>query len=64
MKVILYGHIKPKSLKCVGCGALLEYVPKDVKNRSNLIDDFQYIRCPVCGKTLYVGEKKGGGSDV
>lgn len=48
MKIMSYGHIKPESVACSGCGAVLEYVQREVKSLRNLL----YINCPVCGKAI------------
>lgn len=44
MRIVEYGHIKPKNVKCNHCGAVLEYVPKDFKCWRDII----YLQCPVC----------------
>ena len=49
MKVVEYGHIKPKEVKCNHCGAILEYIPNDLKHWT---DDWYYIVCPVCKGTI------------
>ena len=49
MRVIEYGHIKPKQIKCNHCGCMLEYVPKDLKTYNK----GYYISCPVCDKTIF-----------
>lgn len=50
MKIVEYGHIKPKIVKCNHCGAVLEYVPKDLKLKSGLLC---YLECPVCKTNIY-----------
>lgn len=45
MKIIEYGHIKPKEVKCSHCGAILEYVPMDLEYWG---DHRYFLRCPVC----------------
>lgn len=50
MRVIEYGHIKPKKVKCNHCGAILEYTRYDFKAWSPYKI---YLECPVCkGKIL------------
>lgn len=44
MRIIEYGHIKPKTIKCNHCGAILEYVPKDLIRWRNIY----YFICPIC----------------
>lgn len=48
MRVIEYGHIKPKQIKCSNCGCILEYVPKDLKTYTT----GYYILCPICDKRI------------
>ena len=50
MRVIEYGHIKPKQIKCNHCGSILEYVNEDLK--MNRIGLYQ-LQCPVCYKFIY-----------
>ena len=45
MKIIEYGHIKPKEVKCNHCGAVLEYVPNDFQHWTY---EKYYLICPVC----------------
>ena len=45
MKIIEYGHIKPKEVKCNHCGAVLEYVPNDLQHWTNYT---YFLICPVC----------------
>ena len=45
MKVVEYGHIKPKEVKCNHCGAVLEYMPNDLIDWTN---GWYYMVCPVC----------------
>ena len=54
MRVIEYGHIKPKQIKCNNCGCILEYVPKDLKTYSK----GYYVLCPICDKR-FVTDKNG-----
>ena len=48
MRVIEYGHIKPKEVKCNHCGAILEYVDNDLKYCSGTY----YLVCPVCRRSI------------
>ena len=50
MKIIEYGHIKPKIIKCNHCGAILEYVPKDFKI---FREERFYLTCPVCKMNIH-----------
>jgi DNA-directed RNA polymerase subunit RPC12/RpoP len=47
-----------KEAICKGCGATLEYVPNDVKDRTvscmGDIDVYRYISCPNCDKEVTV----------
>ena len=45
MRIIEYGHIKPKEIKCNHCGAILEYITSDLQPWSPYAF---YLRCPVC----------------
>ena len=49
MRILEYGHIKPKEVKCNHCGAILEYIPNDLKYSSGTY----YLVCPVCGRSIY-----------
>lgn len=44
MRIVEYGHIKPKEVKCNHCGAILEYVPNDLM----IVRDTYLLVCPVC----------------
>ena len=45
MRVIEYGHIKPKQVKCNYCGAVLEYTDFDL----SMTRIGKYVlKCPVC----------------
>lgn len=44
MRIVEYGHIKPKMTKCNHCGAILEYVPNDFK----WLKGIYYLTCPIC----------------
>lgn len=50
MRIIEYGHIKPKEIKCNHCGAVLEYLPNDLENWS---DYYCFLRCPVCNGKMF-----------
>ena len=65
MRVIEYGHIKPKYVFCHGCGAIFEVTPADqcVSNRSlqkGLQNDGKdyIVNCHVCGRAIYDGQFK------
>ena len=45
MKIIEYGYIKPKEIKCNHCGAILEYVNYDLTYWK---DNRYYLVCPIC----------------
>ena len=45
MRVIEYGHIKPKHVKCNHCGAVLEYLEQDLRLLKNGV---YTVQCPVC----------------
>lgn len=57
MKILSYGIINPKHLKCKGCYAHIEYTPVDVKSHSNKFNTYYYIPCPVCGKWCFVSKE-------
>lgn len=48
MRIVEYGHLKPKIVKCNHCGAILEYVPKDIQAHRHYC-----LECPVCKKYIY-----------
>lgn len=48
MRIVKYGHIKPKVVKCNYCGAILEYVPRDIQ-----VHRYYCLECPVCKKYIY-----------
>lgn len=50
MRILEYGHIKPKEVKCNHCGTVLEYIPNDLL--IHRINDRYYIVCPVCKGTI------------
>lgn len=45
MRIVEYGYIKPKEVKCNHCGTVLEYISNDLRYWTN---DWYYIVCPVC----------------
>lgn len=49
MRIVEYGHIKPEVVKCNHCGAVLEYVPKDLEEGLLMY----YLVCPVCKLNIY-----------
>lgn len=64
MRILEYGHIKPKVIKCRYCGAVLEYVSGDIKR----FRGDSYLKCPVCqGSNALSGDattfKFGGDSN-
>ena len=50
MKILEYGHIKPREVKCNHCGAVLEYTDLDLEYLSHR--DEYAVQCPVCGKLI------------
>ena len=52
MRIIKYGHIKPKEVKCNHCGAILEYVRSDLEHWSPYTFYSFYLRCPVCKEKI------------
>lgn len=54
MEIVSYGHIVPKEIFCNGCGAVLRYLPKDVKFHNNARKHKNYITCPVCSKNIFI----------
>ena len=48
MKIIEYGHIKPREITCNGCGAILEYTDVDL----TLLVSKYAVKCPVCGRKI------------
>ena len=49
MRIIEYGHIKPKQVKCNHCGATLEYVDSDLS--MTRIGEY-VLQCPICYKFI------------
>ena len=49
MRIVKYGCIKPKEVKCNHCGTVLEYIPNNIRHWT---DDWYYIVCPVCKGTI------------
>ena len=48
-----------KEVVCKNCGSLLEYVPKDIQNKTvkdygGGSDTYYFITCPPCGEKVYV----------
>ena len=55
MKIVSYGHIKPKEISCNSCGATLEYVPRDIETfRPGTHHAKNFVRCPVCKNAIWV----------
>ena len=50
MRIVNYGHIKPKIVKCNHCGAILEYTKFDFKPWA---DHKYYLKCPVCQQNIF-----------
>lgn len=48
MRIVEYGHIKPREVKCNHCGAILEYLNTDL----HYMRDVCFLVCPVCDKTI------------
>ena len=65
MRVVEYGHIKPRYAFCHGCGAILEFTKVDMKMSNihlakgpqNAGKDY-VVNCPVCGRAIYDGQFK------
>lgn len=49
MRIIEYGHIKPREVKCNHCGAILEYVLNDLQYWA---ENKYFLRCPVCKENI------------
>ena len=57
MRIISYGHIKPKIMFCGGCGATYEYLPRDVQEfRPGIKFSKNFVKCPVCGHATWVND--------
>jgi hypothetical protein len=57
MKILSYGHVKPKEKMCAGCGAVYEYLPRDVQSLgSGTTKVRNFVKCPVCGHTSLVDD--------
>ena len=55
MRIISYGHVKPKTMFCSCCGAVFEYLPRDIQNfRPGTPAARNFVRCPVCGHITWV----------
>lgn len=48
MRIVEYGHIKPREVKCNHCGAILEYLDIDLRH----VGDVYFLVCPVCDKVI------------
>lgn len=62
MRVVEYGHIKPRYAFCNGCGAILEFNKTDMKmSNMHLAKGPQHngkdycVNCPICGRAIYDG---------
>ena len=60
MRVVEYGHIKPRYAFCAGCGAILEFNKTDQRLTNmalhhGLANDGKdwMITCPVCTRVIY-----------
>ena len=49
MRIVQYGCLKPREIKCNHCGSILEYVPIDLKESPR----GHYLACPVYGLRIY-----------
>lgn len=60
MKILEYGEGYPKTITCFNCQSKLEYEATDIFGQTdiheNSTETFDCIRCPVCGKFIYLGE--------
>ena len=57
MKIISYGHVKPKEMLCSNCGATYEYLPRDIETfRPGTRHAKNFVRCPVCGHVAFVND--------
>lgn len=57
MKILSYGHVKPKQQFCGGCGATYEYVPRDIETlHAGTSHAKNFVRCPVCGHAEWITE--------
>ena len=54
MRVIRFGHVRPKRIHCFGCGAELEYYAVDVKR----FNGQAYITCPLCKRSIRLEESR------
>lgn len=57
MRIISYGHIKPKMMTCGGCGAVFEYLPRDIEIFTGTRTPKNLVCCPVCGHVTFVNDK-------
>ena len=60
MRVVEYGHIKPRYAFCTGCGAILEFNKTDQRLTNmalhhGIVNDGKdwMIICPVCTRVIY-----------
>ena len=57
MRILSYGHVKPKQVSCNCCGATLEYVPRDIETfRPGTRHAKNFVRCPVCRSVIWVND--------
>lgn len=57
MKIISYGHIKPKQMTCKCCNAVFEYLPRDIETfHPGTQHAKNFVRCPVCGNVSWVND--------
>lgn len=55
MRIVSYGHVKPKEMICKDCGAKYEYLPRDVQTfKPGTSSAKNFVRCPVCGNVAFV----------
>lgn len=55
MKILSYGHVKPKIMTCGGCGAVYEYLPRDVETfQPGTKYAKNFVKCPVCRHTTWI----------
>ena len=59
IKIVGQDQTKVKRVSCSNCGAMLEYVPNDIKSfiRTDYTgskDMYTYIKCPTCSELVTV----------
>ena len=59
MRVIEYGKLKPKEVRCLNCSALLEYTGGDIF--TYVCRDLDVVKCPICGSYIH---KDDNGNEV